>query len=280
MRQRPAGRRRASGATVEADRRIALQVAGEIVLLLGWGRAILLQIAHPLVAAGVAEHSVFASHPHLRLYRFYRTVSAMLSLLFGSAEAAAATARRIRRIHDRVHGVLNAPAGPFPAGTPYSAHDPSLLKWVHATLVDSFLLIYEMFVAPLAPAERDAYCREAARVTGSLGVAPALLPQTYAEVQTYMHQMVASGVLTVTPEARKLAEDVLHPPVPAIAWPALALARLITAGLLPAPIRHAYGLRFDRRSAVLLDRTAWFSRKVLPWIPPAIRRWPGSDRPR
>ena len=133
----------------------------EVVLLAGWGRAILLQIAHPLVAQGVADHSGFAAERWARVGRLKRTVEAMLALTFGTPAESAAAAAGINRIHDRVHGRLPQPAGAFASGSGYSAHDPKLLTWVHVTLVDTFLVTYERFVAPLTPAERDRYCVEA-----------------------------------------------------------------------------------------------------------------------
>src|SRR2546428_3358008 len=110
----------------------------EVVLLDGWGRAILLQLAHPLVAQGVADHSGFATQRRGHVKRLKRTLRAMLALTFGTPEEAEKAAAGINRIHDRVHGRLAQAAGAFAPGTPYSAHDPALLAWVHVTLIDSF----------------------------------------------------------------------------------------------------------------------------------------------
>jgi uncharacterized protein (DUF2236 family) len=153
----PAGPPREGG---EVDQTV-WKLHREVVLLAGWGRAILLQIAHPLVAQGVADHSGFASERWARVARLKRTIGAMLALTFGTPEESAEAAAAINRIHDRVHGRLPQPAGAFAPGSHYSAHDPALLAWVHVTLVDTFLLTYERFVAPLTAAERDRYCREA-----------------------------------------------------------------------------------------------------------------------
>src|SRR5262249_44359694 len=128
---------------------VAWKLHREVVLLGGWGRAILLQVAHPLVARGVAEHTSFTNGRGEAFRRLQRTLHAMLALTFGSPEEAESVAKIINGIHDRVHGTLPVAAGSFPAGARYSAHDPALLAWVHATLVDSFLLTYELFVGPL-----------------------------------------------------------------------------------------------------------------------------------
>ena len=153
---------------------MAWRIHRERVLLAGWGRAILLQIAHPKVARGVAEHSGFTTEPWGRLRRLHRTLAAMLALTFGSEEEAAGSAARINAIHDRVHGRLEEPA----TGASYSAHDPELLTWVHATLIESFLLTYRLFVGPVTTPDADRYCAEAAGIEPALGIPPGRLPRT------------------------------------------------------------------------------------------------------
>src|SRR5687767_8941419 len=102
------------------------RINSERVVLLGWSRAILMQLAHPLVAAGVLQHSTFKGGVVEAAARLHHTVSAMLSLTFADEARRTATLTQIRAIHRRVHGSLAAPAGPFPAGTRYSAEDPAL----------------------------------------------------------------------------------------------------------------------------------------------------------
>src|SRR5690348_16107402 len=143
---------------------ISWRIHRERVLLAGWGRAILLQLAHPMVAQGVAEHSAFTTERWGWVRRLHRTLDAMLALTFGSPDDAAGAAARINAIHDRVHGRLDHAAGGRAPATAYSAHDPALLAWVHATLLDSFLGAYRLFVGPLSPAEADRYCLEASGI--------------------------------------------------------------------------------------------------------------------
>jgi uncharacterized protein (DUF2236 family) len=250
----------------------------EVVLLAGWGRAILLQLAHPLVAQGVADHSGFATDRRGHIKRLRGTLRAMLALTFGDAEDVEATAAGINRIHDRVHGRLAGPAGAFAAGTAYSAHDPALLAWVHATLLDSFLLTYERFVAPLTSSERDRYCREAGEGGPLLGIPPELLPRSAAELTSYMERMATSGEIVVTDTARRLAREVLEPHA---AWPVrclVGLGRLPAVGLLPAAIRDAYGFAWtagqERRLAILSAAV----RRTLPLAAPLVRYWPAARR--
>ncbi len=250
----------------------------EVVLLAGWGRAILLQIAHPLVAQGVADHSGFAAERWARVGRLKRTVEAMLALTFGTPEESAAAAAGINRIHDRVHGRLPRPAGEFASGSGYSAHDPALLGWVHVTLVDTFLVTYERFVAPLTPADRDRYCLEATVSAPLLGLAPDALPRTAAELSASMERMLASDQIAVTDTARHLADEIVSRALPWPARPLLALAGLPTVGLLPASIREAYGFEWTPRQERALHLLSAATRRSLPFLPPLLRHWPAARR--
>src|SRR5262245_46660614 len=114
---------------------IAQRINGERLVVLGWTRAILLQIAHPLIAAGVHEHSRFRESPWVAAERLHSTIQAMLALTFGPDDAARKSLEGIRAIHRRVNGKLRTGVGRFAAGTQYSAEDPALVLWVHLTLL-------------------------------------------------------------------------------------------------------------------------------------------------
>ena len=262
----------------DAGLRIAWKLHREVVLLAGWGRAILLQLAHPLVAQGVADHSGFAADGWGRARRLKRTLAAMLALTFGTREESAAAIATINRIHDRVHGHLAGAAGTFATNARYSAHDPALLAWVHATLVDTFLITYERFVAPLTQAERDSYCRAAGAAAPQLGIPAHMLPGTTAELTRYMGQMLASGDIVVTDTARMIAHEVVSLGLPWPARPLAALARLPVAGLLPGHIREAYGFGWTRGQERTLNALAAATRHGLPLLPPLLRHWPAARR--
>jgi uncharacterized protein (DUF2236 family) len=264
------------------------KINSEVVLLLGWGRAILLQFAHPLVAAGVAEHSLFVRQPRGRVKRLRQTVRAMLQLTFGTLDEAGAAAGGINRIHDYVQGELHAAAGPFPAGTRYSAHDPELLRWVHATLMDTFPMTYRRFVGPLSREEQEGYYREATGLEPLLGVPEGYFPKTIYELYAYLDEMVASGQIVVTDTARRLAEEVLRPPLPPLprrlallepivrlaVTPVGWLAALPAIGMLPPAIRAAYGFRWSPAHQVVLDVMSWLSRRLTLRLPALMRYWP------
>jgi uncharacterized protein (DUF2236 family) len=254
----------------------ACRINAERVLLLGWPRAILLQLAHPLVAAGVADHSSFRKGPGIAARRLHETVRAMLNLTFGDAAAHAQTIASIRAIHRRVNGTLRASVGPFAAGTPYTAEDPDLVLWVHATLIESVLDVHDRVVAPLSPAERDTYCAEAAWVALELGARPADVPRTWAALLEYLDATSRSGAIVVGPDAKAVADSVLTPPLPLLTWPAGRLVRRVTLGLLPADLRAQYGYTWtaedERRFAAALRRV----RRLRRLTPTRLALWPES----
>ncbi|MGE0705896.1 MAG: oxygenase MpaB family protein [Vicinamibacterales bacterium] len=256
---------------------VAEKINREAIVVLGWGRAILLQIAHPLVAQGVAEHSPFGRGASDYARRAYGTIGAMLRLTFGTDAEAAATAARINAIHARVQGTLRHRAGRFPPGTPYAASDPALLLWVHATLVESLPLAYERFVGPLSPAEKDAYCVEAAEGAALLALPRQMAPPNVTALDSYMKEMITGGTIAVTPEARTLADALLRPPL-GPASPLFGVARLATLGLLPPAIRDAYGYAWSARDERRFSRLCGAIRRLRGVAPRLVREWPMARR--
>jgi len=247
------------------------RIGRERVLLAGGAAALLLQVAHPLVAAGVSEHSDF---PQKAFTRLRSTLDATLRITFGDREQAERAAARVRATHARVRGSLGDAVGSYPAGTPYEADDPDLALWVHATLVTTALDAYERFVRPLDPRARSRYYDEAKAFGALFGADQRVMPGTYVDFQAYVREVVEGGTLTIGRPARALAADILRPPVPGFLAPTRPLNRLVTAGLLPAAVREAFALRWtagDRRRFSAFSRS---SRAVMPFLPPALRFWP------
>jgi len=237
----------------------------ERLLLLGWGRAILLQFAHPLVAHAVFEHSGFRSQSFGGWQRLHRTVRAMLLLTFGSDRDAARAADRINAIHARVRGQTNH--------RPYSATDPELMQWVHLTCVDSFLRTYELYVEPLTADQRDAYCEESAQGAAALGLDPGWVPRDFRGVQAAMVTMLESGALTVSDTARTLARAVLHPRPRWLGWPFVGAVRLSTIAMLPVGIREAYGFPWTSSDERRLARLVVLVRTLRRRTPSVFAHW-------
>jgi uncharacterized protein (DUF2236 family) len=240
-----------------ADDSVLRRITRENVLFLGGGRALLMQLAHPSVAQGVADHSDFASDPFSRLRR---TIQVVDTVVFGEDDAADRAAASLRAVHDRV------------TGPGYAANDPALLFWVHATLLDTSLRVYNGFVAPLSQRDRERAYDDAIVLAAVFGTPAAEQPATYDEFRTYLRDMV--GSLVVSDTARQVAGGVLHPRVPMVAGPALELVRQITVGLLPRPLREQYGFRWDGRRKAALHAAAFASRTVHPVLPRRLRHGP------
>jgi uncharacterized protein (DUF2236 family) len=203
----------------------------------------------------------------------------MLALTFGSDADRARALEDIQAIHRRVRGRLPQAAGPFTAGAPYSAEDPELVLWVHGTLLDSFPLAYERFVAPLSGDDRDRYCIEAAEVAAALGARQADVPRTWAHARLYLDSMYASGRIVVTPQARELAGAVLAPALARLAPPLAWGHRLVTIGLLPEPLRRQYGFSWSGRRQRAFEAAVRAIRVVGRALPDRLALWPEARPP-
>ena len=251
---------------------VTWKINREVVVITAWGRAILLQLAHPAIAAGVDDHSRFRGSLRSGLRRGRSTIRAMLSITFGDDEQMVAAAAAINSMHDRVRGHVGERAG-----ATYSAHDPDLQRWVHATLVESMPLVYERLVGPLTSGERDQYCAEqAAIVEPLLGLPAGWLPRRSADLDDYLRDMHAGGRLVVTDRNRALARAVLYPPRWYWAWPAFRATQLLTIGSLPPSIRAAFGFDWRARDERAFARWTTFIRRLRHVLPPMAREWPAA----
>jgi uncharacterized protein (DUF2236 family) len=250
------------------------KVSREWVLMLGGGRALLMQAAHPLAAAGVIEHSEYRASPWDRLER---TMNAVWTAVYGKPEDAERVGRRVRAIHAKVHGRLEGARGPFPAGTPYDARDPELLMWVHATIVDTALLMYRTYVGPLSADERESYYQDMKVLARLFGTADEAIPETYADFVAWFRSLIDSEVICVTPEARALSATILKPPLPLVAWPVWQAVNFVTAGFLPGKLRRGYGFTWTPAHRALLAGSAEsLKRAVLPLVPDLARALPNA----
>ena len=245
----------------------------EMIVIAGWGRALLLQLAHPAVAAGVHRHSTFRGSLFSSFRRMRSTVRAMLWITFGDAEQMIAAAAGINTIHQRVRGRVRDTAAET-----YSAQDPELQRWVHATLLESMPLTYELLVGPLTARERDRYCLEAAIMEPLLGMPAGWLPRDAAQLDAYMREKLAGGSIVVTDTSRALARAVLYPPRWRVAWPAARVMQLSAIGSLPPSIRQAYGFEWRACDVRAFARWTALIRASLRLLPPGAREWPMARR--
>lgn len=241
------------------DDSIIRRVNRENVLLLGGGRALLMQLAHPKVAAGVDEHSDFRVNP---IRRLRRTIGMTMAIVFGDQKTAMAAVRAVNQTHGRVRG------------SDYSARDPELLLWVHATLVDSALVTYETFVKRLSAREREDFYQQMNLTGELLGVPRDRFPATLRDFREYVEEMVESGPVRVDPRARELARYVLRPRLRLVPGRAMIPFEIVTAGLLPPRLREQYGLTWGRRQERLFRLVVKALPRLIAVTPPIIRVWP------
>ena len=225
------------------------RVAAEPAVMLGAGRALLLQIAHPKVAQGVADHSDVEERP---LDRLLGTLDFLVIVTFGTEEEARRMGRTIRRVHERI------------TGPGYSGNDPDLQVWVNATLIDAALFVYERVLGSPSGDLSAAYIDQARHVADVLGCPPDAQPADLTAFRRYMDDMISS--LEVTDTAREVMRAVLWSRKLRWMAPALWANRFVTTGLLPEPIRERFGLpwsdRKDRVLWTLLRTNAFFYRLV------------------
>ncbi len=243
-----------------APESVIRRVANTPVLpLLGGGPAVLLQVAHPLVAAGVVQHSDYRRDLWRRLHR---TVQALYLVVYGSRAEAERAGLAVQAVHARVRGRTGQRLGPFDAGTAYDAADPELMLWVHATLVHVALAAYGRFVDRLAPEEEEGFYREMTLVARLFGTPASVIPPSLAEFRGYFAAQLESPAICVTEPAKAVARVILEAPLPPPLRVMLPAYRLATAGLLPPRLRVEYGLRWGGGHAFALALAARTARAV------------------
>lgn len=240
---------------------MAWRVDREVLILAGGTCALLMQLAHPAVAAAVAQHSDFREDPFARLRR---TLRASFEVVFGSTPRAERAIGRMNAIHSVVRGEIPE------SGTAYFARDPALLLWVHATLIDTALRVYDRYVHPLTDADAQLYYAESHQIATRLGVPASALPQSLVELRTDMARRISSGEVAVTPTALSLAPFVLYPTSfpPRFVWD---VGHLISMSVMPAELRRGYGIGWSHARQRSMARAASVVRSVLPVVPAPLR---------
>lgn len=238
------------------------RIGRESVLMLGGARALLMQAAHPLVAAGIVDHSRYREDPWRRLAR---TMTALYTIVFGTRADADRMGAIVRSVHDHVRGERD--------GRGYSAADPELMLWVHSTLVDTGLAMYETYVGPVSAEVAEEFYDQMKTVATVFGVPPRIHPPSLADFRAYQRSMIASGEVRVGDDALAVARSVLEPPVPRALRPALRALVLANVGLLPEPLRRQYGLTWSRAHGALFAASSRSTRRlVVPLLPRPLRR--------
>jgi uncharacterized protein (DUF2236 family) len=238
---------------------MAWRVNREVLLALVVLRALLLQIAHPKVAQGVADHSDFGRKPFARAYS---TLIAQQVIVFGSCDQAIDVLMRIYARHVTVRGETDAGS--------YQANDPALLFWVYATLFDSILYAYRTFLPPLSAQDSARFYEEGKLFANLIGIAPDLVPRNLEDFDCYMRAAFAGNEITVSPAGREIARGLLTTPHK-LARP---LNSYLAAATLPARLRQEFGLSWGPHRQALFDALAPAFRISAAVLPKALHTSP------
>ena len=232
--------------------------------------ALLLQVAHPTVAAGVRDYSDFEKRP---LERLLRTIDYLVLLQYGGREAVG-VGRRLREMHGRFTGV-------GPDGRPYYALERSAYTWVHATLLETYVRAHRYFGRPMTRSQLERFYREYTGLGRLVGVRAEDLPEDWEGFRAYFQRMVdrelgpnetVDRVLEVTrrpagPELPFVAELIWR----TLRVPAARLMYLGGVGLLPPALRERLRISWSRREERNFRRLAVSSRALEPILPATMK---------
>ncbi|MBO9714378.1 oxygenase MpaB family protein [Sphingomonas sp.] len=235
-------------------RSVCWRVHGDVTtMMVGGVAALLLQMLHPAVLAGVWDHSAFRGDMIGRLRRTARFIAVTG---FSSREDAAAAIAKVREVHTRVKGIL-------PDGTPYSADDPHLLAWVHVSEAVSFLDAWIRYAEPrMSMADQDRYFAEFALIAEALGADP--VPRTRAAAEALVTAFRSE--LKVDERTREVARMVLEQPAPSLAAKPFQLLTFEAAiDLLPDWARAMHGLSGPGLARPVVRGGTWGLAGTLRW---------------
>ncbi len=238
------------------------RVNREVMTLFGGARALLMQAAHPLIAAGARQTGAYRRDPWARLIR---TVMLQNLITFGGATAATEAIDRINKLHKAIRGVDPV------TGEWYDALDYEQLLWVHIALEVSTVEFYELTVAPLTETERDRYHEENKLVAELLWLPRDFVPATYADTVRYVDDMIASGRLRYTDVAEEVADLIFGAAVPTRIKPIWKFVAFAAAGTLDPRLRDLYGITWTAGQQRWLDANLAVLRTARPLVPYRFR---------
>jgi uncharacterized protein (DUF2236 family) len=230
---------------------------------------LLLQVAHPTVAAGVHDYSDFEQRPWERLMR---TLDYVTLLAYGGREAVAA-GRRLRALHKGFRGVK-------PDGERYYALQPSAYAWVHATVLDSYVAGHRHFGRPMTLSQTERFYSEYRGLGRLVGVRERDLPPTWSAFRRYFNEMVETELVRTDSVDRVLASvtKATPPPLPlpdllwrTIRFPAQRALWLGGIGLVPSTLRKRLGIRWWATDEAAFRTLGALTRGATPVMPERLK---------
>lgn len=248
----------------------------ERALLLTGTRVLLMQVAHPMIAESVYNHSYVFQKPLLRLQR---TLSLTLTLVYGTRAEVQHALAEIDRAHRQATGRIDGTIGKHKEAATYNPRNPQQARWVFATLVEGAITGYECLLAPLSAEKKQAFYEDSRFIAEQMGVRRSYLPAHYEGLLELMRQEIAEEVVIVSDKARKIAPFLTvqhHPLLRVVAYPGFRLA----VGLLPQSIRAQYGYHLRPWEETLQQGFCAASRALVPLLPGVLRYAPQYRRAR
>lgn len=238
----------------------------ESALFLGAGRAALLQLAHPWVAAALDQHSTLMEKP---IERFHNTFRVVFTMVFGTAEQAFRAARSLHQLHTRITGELPEAVTGYAQGSRYEALQVPALRWVYATLIESAVIAYECVLPKLNSEEREAYYAESKVLAGLFGLPAEALPADWSGFESYVAEMFASQALGVGDRARIMAQRIMTGAGSWIRVP--RWYQSLTAQCLPPRFREEFGMAWEPAEQESAQRAHRRLPAIYAKLPAAIR---------
>lgn len=246
----------------------------EQVLLLTGMRVLLMQIAHPMVAESVYEHSYVFQKPLLRLKR---TLDLTLAMVYGTKQEVETAIAEIEAAHRPAVGRIEKSVGKHPAGAVYNPRNPRQALWVFATLVEGAVFGYEKLVAPLSDEQKEEFLENSRTIAAWMGIRPSYIPKSYDALMNYMHSAIQSQEICVSDRACKIAPFITAQSIFGLNILSYPLFRLNVA-LLPEPIRQQYGYNMPEWEHNLASGACRLSRNIVPHLPKILRFMPQYRR--
>lgn len=259
---------------------VAWSVFGELTFVLGASRRLLIDVAHPVVATGVREFSVFETDPYGRAER---TLDMIMGVVYGRSEAVA-TARKLRDLHQNFKG-RNAD------GSRWSALNPEAFHWVHASLVHGVYTQQQVLGRGWKPGEVEQFYLEMRQVGRLYGVREQDMPPDWDAFCAWFDEMTATKLerSDITDRVLAVVGGPKPPPmIPVLRRPFIwnytvrpvagAVLTLVTAGLLTPELRDLLGVRWNGSRKIAFGALAAVSRVFLPRLPRIVRQVPQARR--
>ena len=233
-------------------------------------RALGLGALAPLNFIGTRRHSKAVDQPFKRLVR---TAKAFETIFFGTKAEADRVLKLVEQMHQEVVGEIPETAGPYPAGSRYSAYDPEMMLWTIGVMADSAVVFYEMFVGDLSPREKDAFWADYVRFAGLFGMPEDSAPGSWNDFKNWLDGFIDSDRAFLTDEARHTASAIMFQiPVPRSRRPGILVHNLVMLASLTPRVRELYGLDYTRRQDIAFKTLVRLSRLTRPLAPAKARR--------